>query len=226
MTLNYSPGRRAASYWFADGLPDLVLGVELATAGALGFVWLSLVTGPWRSFYLLILAVAFVLLSWKGRAIVEIPKSHLTYPRTGYAQPPEDSQPASPLTKLGLQPQPPAPQNITHFYSRTMMLIWWIVFLSFNQKPPEPLIPLAGTPLLAILLYLVHRKSEHPYRWWAAAILAVSGLIFLWDGIPPEFLAAVQLLLVGGWLMGLGAVMLIRYLHANPYPQTSEGADA
>jgi len=40
-----SPGRRAASYWFVDGFPDIVFGLAVIVSGAVGLVWLMYAPG-------------------------------------------------------------------------------------------------------------------------------------------------------------------------------------
>jgi len=218
-----SPGQRAASYWFVDGLPDLVFGLMLLIFGALGLWWRIHVPKPWMKFDLLLIGTGFCLVLWKGHEILDFLKSRLTYPRTGYVQPPEEFERTDVLTTLSLKPEPPVSQNVTHFAKRTV----WVVFLSFliplNQDPvPRWFVPLA-MPVLAVALYALNRNAERPYRWWSALILALTGLVSLWVEIPPLLQPLLPLLLAGGWLTAQGLFTLVRYLRANPYPPAPEG---
>ena len=97
-----SPGRRAASYWFIDGLPDIVLGLTLFVFGATGFLWRIYAPHPW-AYDLCLMFTGFLLFFWKGRGIVDFLKSRVTYPRTGYAQPPAESERPDTLTILSLR---------------------------------------------------------------------------------------------------------------------------
>jgi hypothetical protein len=96
-----SAEHRAWHYWFDDGLPTLVAGLGFLFAG-LAFLY----DRSQNSTYISI-AVGFVgLLSYVSilifhRQIIDWLKSKITYPRTGYAQPPF------------LDEAVPAPQGIT-----------------------------------------------------------------------------------------------------------------
>jgi uncharacterized membrane protein HdeD (DUF308 family) len=81
-------------------------------------------------------------------------------------------------------------------------------------------------PALAVALYAVNRRSEHPYRWWSALILALAGLVFLWVDVPAPLQRPLPLLLAGAWLLAQGACTLARYLRANPHPRAAEGVRA
>src|ERR1017187_1883330 len=87
-----SYGRRAASYWFVDGLPELLFGLALVIMAALVFLWRMYAPKPWIRFDWLILAVGFILYFLMERRGLDFLKSRVTYPRTGYVQPPEEGQ--------------------------------------------------------------------------------------------------------------------------------------
>jgi hypothetical protein len=77
---------------------------------------------------------------------------------------------------------------------------------------------------LAALLYALNRNTEDPYRWWSAAALGFMALPFLWVDARPLIQRWLPLLLVGVWLVALGSLTLIKYVHENPYPRGAEGA--
>jgi hypothetical protein len=223
-----SAGRRAAAYWFADGLPDIVFGLMLLLFAATGFLW-QMYAPHARAYDLWLMVIPFGLFYWQGRAVLDFLKSRVTYPRTGYVQPPEEderpviSPPA--LIILSLIPGPPVEENATSFNRRTAMPIFLILSLSLNPKPLRPLAPLVLLAL-AIALYAVNRDSERPYHWLWALILALTGLVFLWVEVPPLLQPLLSYLLVGGWLVAHGVSMLVQYLHANPHNGTPEGVRA
>ena len=72
----------------------------------------------------------------------------------------------------------------------------------------------------------IYRRSERPYRWWSAFILALTGPVFLWVDVPAPLQRALPFLLSGGWLLAQGVCRLVNYLRMNPYPQTAEGVRA
>jgi hypothetical protein len=110
---NASPGRRAATYWFVDGLPEFVLGVSLLAFAAVGLLWQEYTaSGSWARLYFLVVAGRVGVLIWKGNAVVDLLKSRLTYPRMGYVPPPRDAEPRSALTILSIWPGPRPNENL------------------------------------------------------------------------------------------------------------------
>lgn len=176
--------------------------LALLIFGASGFLWRIYAPNPWDEVLFRGDTGGFILLSWKGREVLDFLKSHVTYARTGYVQSPEESATPQTLITLSLRPGPPADENVTSFQKRTVMVIWWFLFiLAFNQNPQGRwLVPL-GMPALAATLYAVNRSSERPYRWWSALILALTGLVFLWVDLPPLLQPLLPVLLAGGWLI-------------------------
>jgi hypothetical protein len=200
-----SSGRRAAAYWFIDGLPDIVFGMSLMLIATAGIVWRIL--APHAIVYDLLLTGGGIgLFYWKGRAVLDVLKSRLTYPRTGYVQPPKEVDRAC----------PPRGENVTYYLSRTGMKIFVAFCISFSPRHPggwsEPVVMLAP----ALALYVQNRRSERPYLWWWTLILALTGLLFPLLNVPALLQSMVMYLLAGGWLLALGVWTLIHYLRANP----------
>jgi hypothetical protein len=221
-----SPGRRAASYWFVDGLPDVTFGLALILFGTAGLLWRMYAPHSWSKYYFVPIAGGFILLFWKSREILDFLKSHVTYPRTGYAQPPDDSPARETLISLSLAPRLPVNENVTYFNTWSVTVIWWFFFLSFNDEPFGRWAAPVVMPVLAATLYALNRRSERPFRWWSALILALTGPVFLWVHQPPLLQPLLPLLLAGAWLAAQGACTLASYIRANPYPQASEGLRA
>jgi hypothetical protein len=223
-----SYGRRAASYWFADGLPEILFGTALVIMAALVFLWRICAPKPWLRFDWVILAAGFILYFLMERRGLDFLKSRVTYPRTGYVQPPEEGQwRVQTLTTLSLRPDPPARENVTFFQWRTVGLIFWAVYpFMLDGNPLGRWVVPVVVPALAVTLYAVNRRSEHPYRWWSALILALAGLVFVWVDAPASLQRPLPLLLAGAWLLAQGAFTLGHYLRANPYPRAEEGVRA
>jgi len=230
-----SYGRRAVSYWFSDGLEEIVLGIGFLIAAAAAFLWGAYAPAAARLAWLAVLAVVVCCLALKRR-IVGALKSRITYPRTGYAQPPEEIERLAGefLTVLSLRPEEPAKENVTLFGWRTVgVLLFFVVFLveplvvpgGDAQPAPRWLVPLLMAALAATL-YAVNRKSEHPCRWWSALALGLMGLATLLVDVPPFFEPWLPLFLGGLWLVARGGYTLILYLRANPLPRSREGFSA
>ncbi len=227
-----SAGRRAASYWFVDGLEEILFGSALLVSGASALTWRIYAPAPWMKFSWVFLWVGILLYGSTKRRILDLVKSRLTYPRTGYAQPPEEieSLGGEPLTMLSLQPAPPPKENVTSFGWRTVgVFLFFLVFIvvPFLNNPSDELPRWFVPSLMAALaaaLYALNRKSEHPYRWWSLSVLGFMGLVFLWVDVPSLLRPFLPVLLGGSWLVLLGGLTLIQYLRDNPYPQASEGA--
>jgi uncharacterized membrane protein HdeD (DUF308 family) len=97
--------------------------------------------------------------------------------------------------------------------------------MTSGSPPARWLVPLV-MPALAVTLYAVNRRSERPYPWWSALILALTGLVFVWVDAPAPLQRPLPFLLAGAWLVAQGACRLGHYLRMNPYPRTAEGVRA
>jgi hypothetical protein len=225
VSLNPSPGRRAASYWFIDGLPDLVSGLALILCGIAGLLWRMYAPSSWNRYYFVPVGLGFIAVFWNSRAILEFLKSRVTYPRTGYAQPPDESPAPRPLITLSLNPRRPVDDNVAYSRTWAVMVIWWYCIFSLDAPLERWAAPVV-MPLLAATLYAVNRKSESPYQWWSALILALTGPVLLWVDLPPLLRPLAPLLLAGAWLAAQGACTFVGYLRANPCPQATEGVRA
>jgi hypothetical protein len=227
-----SPGRRAAAYWFVDGFPEIVMGAILLICGLAGMVCdlYAPVSGRNRQlFSFLIVTAAFVGYYFRERSILYWLKARITYPRTGYVQPPEEVEAVCrrSLNTLSLLAGAPANENVTFFRARMGMLIYWFFFAFLQPDGPRGrmLLPFLMATL-ALALFVASRGLEHRYRWWSVLVLALLGLPFLWLRIPPILGPMVGLQLTGGWVLAQGVSKLIAYLHANPLPRATNGVEA
>ena len=223
-----SYGRRAASYWFADGLPEIVFGLALVVFATLAFLWRAFAPQPWIDSDWIIVYASMLVYLFLERGILDFLKSRITYPRTGYVQPPkEGGWSRRPLNTLSLRPELPGDENATFFQLRTggPILVFFFLFMPSEQPLGRWLVPLA-MPIVAIILYAASRMSERPYRWWSALVLALTGPACLLVNVPRSFQPTLPLLLTGGWLLAEGMGRLLGYLRMNPYPRTVERARA
>jgi hypothetical protein len=235
-TQTISYGRRAASYWSIDGLPEILRGLAFIVLTGMGYLWRVHASKPRAGFLFLGFAVYFFVVE---RVVLNYLKSRITYPRTGYVEPPErlwvghraqDLVPLS-LRSAGpflLSPFPPSgSENVTFFWPRTVRPLLVFVFLCTfgGNLLGRWLLPLA-MPALAVTLHVVNRNSERPYPRWSVLFLALTGPPFLWINMPATLQLTLPFLLAGAWLVAQGAYRLFDYLRTNPYPRTTEGVKA
>ncbi len=64
-----SPGRRAAQYWFIDGLPELIFGVAMVSLAAVTIAYRTLDLDWLKSFAIAVYVLFLVLFIWDRRII-------------------------------------------------------------------------------------------------------------------------------------------------------------
>jgi hypothetical protein len=216
-------GKRAAAYWFSDGLPDILAGLAYLLFG-LVWSWIHVAAIPgWAKLVLVlpVMALHGVVLFSKDRAILEFFKARTTYRRTGYARPPEDERWQRRDTMLHLFPakERPGSANVSGYGRRTVLVVWWAAYIG---APPEVRAGgLFTTVLMAAALYVFNRKTEHPCDWRGLLPLAVSGaLLDGWGWHPVEWEQRMGPLMVlgGAWLLARGVWMLVLYWRRSPAP--------
>jgi hypothetical protein len=219
------PGRRAAAYWFIDGLPELVAGIGLVALGG-GMVWFHQFhprSWPVRVALLAVGLVSLLIVFSCHRAITLFLKSRVTFPRTGYVRPPSDWDEVSgreTVISLGLGEQRAPDQNVTRFRSSTIgVVICGQILAGLIGKPIG--IPIAMSAV-AVLLYVLHRQSERPYHWASVLSLPLAGVgaMFLRMGQDDSPWAAV--LIGGAWLAAQGTWTLLGYMRRYPKHATEE----
>jgi len=152
------------------------------------------------------------------RSISLFLKSRVTFPRTGYVRPPSNWEEVSgqeTVMSLGLTGgQRPADQNVTRFRSSTIGVVICSYMLAGVIATPIGL-PITMS-VVAILLYVLHHKSERPYHWVSVLPLPAAGIgaMFLHMGQDENAWTAV---LIGGvWLAALGIWRLVGYVRRYP----------
>jgi hypothetical protein len=231
-SLVLSAEQRAWQYWFDDGLPTLVAGVGCLFA-ALFFAYdrsqnsthVSIVLG-----FTGLLVYGVVLLF--NREIVDCLKSKITYPRTGFIQPPYFAEEASSsidlttLSMLGVDAKRSADIDRLHAYRKQRLLFVCLVIaagaaaMMFVRS--AWVCALAGVAM-ALALWVWGHKVQR-LSWIIIGGFPIIGfyLAVFQAGrlVGPDritfFLAGAGIVLVLD-----GALTLFRYLRANPPPAQS-----
>jgi len=215
-----TPGRRAAAYWFIDGLPEIVAGI--------GFVGLSGVMAwfdqirphSWsdRMAFVVFGIISLMVVFDHGRSITLFLKSRMTFPRTGYVRPPSEWEQVSQgetVITLGLEGrQRPPNRNVTHFRSWTIGVIWAGYAVAGVIAKPIGL-PIA-TSTVAVLLYALHRNGERPYHWASVLLLPAAGIGAMLLHMQQDANACAAVLIGGVWLAVQGGWRLITYVCRHP----------
>ena len=116
-------GRRAAAYWFIDGLPEIVFGILYFAWGGIGLVWGFSLQNPWMKWATLAAFPIFLLVYWNDLKILDFCKARMTYPRTGFVSPPAEP-PQDRDEIVTLRTAPPIERNVTSFRRRTVSVFF------------------------------------------------------------------------------------------------------
>ena len=216
-----SPGRRAAAYWFSDGLPETVFGAALLIVGGLGIFWCSNDAGAWTTAVMVAAVCGFLLLFLYDRPALDFLKTRLTYPRTGYVRPPEEPEPPSAEIISILNPKR-RDWNVTLFRRSTVYIFLVTSLWVHNAKDWWACPSLMTSAALGI--YAFNRLQAHWYSWWSVLPIALAGWASLWLDLPRSSRQFLPLLIGGAWLLARGAWTLARYLRANPRHPVAEPA--
>ncbi len=228
-----SAGRRAAAYWFVDGLEEIVFGLLflIPGVGVIAFD-LNYLQHWWMALLIFCFFVGFWILFWADRQILDFLKARFTYPRTGYARPPQNPEPDQDVLVdfilpdkrrrelLTLYSARPLDENVTSFRARTVFL-----FLAANMVAQW--FPGRGSVALimvavAALVFGLNRGEVHPYAWWSVLPIALAGLLSAAVEIPPASRQVLPFIIGGGWLLAQGGWTFVRYLRTHPRPKEPE----
>ena len=215
-----TPGRRAAAYWFIDGLPEIVAGIGIAGLGG-GAAWFGQIRPhSWsdRTAFVVLGLISLMVVFVYGRSISLFLKSRVTFPRTGYVRPPSDWEKVSrqeTILSLGLVgEQRPPDQNVTRFQSSTIAVVMLANVVAGVIAKPIGL-PIAMSAV-AVLLYALHRNSERPYHWASVLPLPVAGIGAMLLHMQQDVNAWTAVLIGGVWLAAQGGWRLMGYLRRHP----------
>jgi hypothetical protein len=215
-----TPSRRAAAYWFIDGLPEIVAGIGFVALGG-GLLWFHQIQPhSWsvRVAFVALGIMSLMIVFVYDRSIGLFLKSRVTFPRTGYVRPPSDWEQVSQretFISLGLGgDRRPPDQNVTHFRSSTVrVVICGQVLAGLVAKPIG--LPIAMSAV-AILVYALHRNSERPYHWASVLPLPAAGLGAMCLHMGQDDNSWTAVLIGGVWLSAQGAWRLLGYMRRHP----------
>ncbi len=213
--------QRAWQYWFVDGFTHLLLGLALLSMSICVLFpprprafWQL---GPWA----VLLGLYVALMLWQ-RPILEWLKTKITYPRTGYVQPPFDAMSgAAGIVELGLDGSDERRAEAEHLAADQRKRLFRAASLAVLGSFAMLLIENRWTPtvvsvLLASALWVLRKREK--VSWITLVGLPILGIcmtIFLTPGAyPPQRMAW----LMAGWgaLFVLeGTIALTRYLLQN-----------
>jgi hypothetical protein len=223
VTPNASPGRRAAAYWFVDGLPEVAFGLTMFLFG-LWMVWT--IEQDRKNWWILVgglvATLLFLSMFLMHRRVLDFLKARVTYPRTGYVRPPTDfPSKADSLDKiltLGMAHQ--VDENTSSFRGHTVYLfvIGFVCVQFLNARWAIPMVMTA----IAAGLYFWNRDDVRPYSWRAVFPIALAGFIAAGFDLKPEARWYVPMVIGGAWLLGIGTWTLIRYLRTHPKPKIGQ----
>ena len=225
-----SPGRRAAAYWFVDGLPETAFGIVMLIFGIFGMVgWGFLRSNLWIALGFFVALLLFFAMIINHRRILGYMKARITYPRTGYARPPVDSPskyywPGKLLT-LGLGAAQRIDENVSSFRAHSVFVFFFACWL-LNRLPEHWIRPSWMLPLvmmvIAAIVYFWSRDDVRSYSWNTVLPLAVGGFITSAFELPPKAIVFAPMVIGGAWLLGIGCWTLSRYLQGHPKMDSGE----
>jgi hypothetical protein len=219
-----SPGRRAAAYWFVDGLPEIAFGLTLLIFGIYGIAGIGLHrSSRWILCGYFVALGLFVAMLGNHRRIVEFFKARITYPRTGYARPPKDSPSAyywgGKILTLGLGTAHRIDENVSSFRNHTVWMFIYASCIMFNLPVRWILslwmLPLVMT-LIATLIYFWNRDDVRRFSLSAVLPIAAGGFIATEFNLTSEARQFAPLAIGGAWLLVIGICALFGYLRAHP----------
>jgi hypothetical protein len=219
-----SPGRRAAAYWFIDGLPEIAFGLAYLVWGVLGMAWGFHRPNLWYKWATIAAAVGFLVLFVRDRKVLDWLKARLTYPRTGYVRPPSETkpQPYDPLITLSNPAR--VDENVTFFRIRgvwTFFLAMALINLFEGARWSVAVMMIAA----AILEYHMNREEVHRYSWRTMLPIVPAGILAAFLDLPPHSRQFIPLVIGGVWLLSHGTWTLMRYLHAHPKRRDLESSE-
>lgn len=235
-----SSGHRAAAYWFVDGLPEIAFGLLFLIPGIVGIVMGIVKEFHWQNAWNTALALIvfngfwiLLFIMWAAdQRVLDFLKARITYPRTGYARPPENPMQDQDLLVdmwmpnkhrfdlITLSNAHPPDENVTAFKARTIVPFFLASIISQVQTGQWGIAILMIA--VAILIFVLNRREARPYSLWSVSTIALAGILSTAVEFPAFSQMFVPWLIGGAWLLAQGGWTLIRYLHSHPRPKALE----
>jgi hypothetical protein len=228
-----TPGRRAAAFWFSDGLVEIVFGLFVVLWAGWGIASSFKLLHPWMLLigWLIVYGLFFPLM-YRYPKVIDYLKTRITYPRAGYAQPPAELSPdqdflhdmftgTKSLQLITLKNASFISENVTDFRVRALTLIFTAHTLGLigYSYPVKWLIPILMTAFAA-LAFLLNRKDAHSYSWYSVIPIILVGFLPIAMEFPRQFIMVFPVLVYGTWLLLQGSLALTRFLRDNPCIKT------
>lgn len=236
MDMMQGAAQRARAYWWSDGIPDVVTGVAYFLYGFLCIVRAPLAVAQGNISRLLLWGGFWMLLqvAWTSTAIIGKAKEAVTYPRTGYTNPPSSW---------------PLGRNFW-LYAPLGLLLLMLADVTLNptdiRQPYQAhmidylfrLLPILNSLLvLALFIYRAVRTGESRYYTLGAfSLLLTAGLVVSARDVPWSMQitpveeggllqqVGAYWLCIGGALLMSGLLTFRRYVQAYPAPYGAEEA--
>ena len=224
-----SAERRAARYWFNDGLPTILIGA----AYLLMSVFLLYPSEGRSSTSAAVVSfaavVAYGLLLLRQRQILDWLKARITYPRTGYVAPPrcvDDAQSGLSSEALSLSNrQPSLGEASPELSAQRRRQLWLPICLTTAALLPilfvrNPWVCSVAGLMMSAAMWLAARRDQQ-LTWFALVGFSTVGItltFLLPRSITGPERVAWFLAGSGGVFILDGVLALLRYLRANPRP--------
>jgi hypothetical protein len=216
-------GQRAWRYWFADGLTNLVLGVNM-----LLMAFCLLFPPRWPPTLLAVAAwavalVSYVVIAVRHREIVEWLNTKTTYPRTGYVQTPvDDPLITSTLTMVSLRDDPQASEEATRVrasQTRSAYLMLGLVLLAMFALIGVHYRWVWTAAGILVGVAMAVTRTQYRVSWIVPIGFPLVGLymtlyVTSWLKAPAYFIVGWGIIFVLD-----GGTALIRYVLQNPAPR-------
>jgi len=225
-----SARQRALRYWFADGFSTLLAGFACLLFAFCMFYIHNRRFTPLLILVALLLLCAYVGLTLRQRDVVEWLKSRFTYPRTGFALPPnlpEEASVYADLTVLALEEGGSkrlvdAGKIYADRKQRMLVMAALVSLAMFSlMSLRQPWICVPAGVLMSVGLWIGTRK-EQPLSWLLLAGFPLVGIgmaVFVANHVAGSDRGAYFLASMGALFFLDGALTLFRYLRRNPVPK-------
>lgn len=201
--------QRVKRYWYTDGIGELIgggmfilMGIYFALQEFLGQN--SMVSG--------ILQVSLILVMIGGmylsRRLINMLKTHVTYPRTGYIEYQVDES-SMKSRRIWVA--------ILAFTISALTMVFVRLFQFFDS------IVLVTGVAVALILVILRAKSSGLARFYVLGAVSIAlGLALSISGLPNAYRLGLFYGLMGVCFIISGGLTLQRYLHDNPLPADAE----
>ena len=200
---------RVKRYWYTDGIGELIgggmfilLGIYFALQEFLGQN--SIVSVILQSSLILVMIGGMYL----GRRLINVLKTRVTYPRTGYVEY-QVNESNMKRRRIGVA--------ILAFTISALTMVFVRLFQFFDS------IVLVTGVAVAVILVILRAKSSGLARFYIlGAVSLVLGLALSISGLPNAYSLGLFYGLMGLCFMLSGGLTLQRYLKENPLPADAE----